>query len=209
MARKGLCVWFFSSLTFMSLVHLIDAVSALVFNTQVHLPQLYPFIGEELQTIAPTTYLWASGVATLVFWGLTCGIAFDNPVEKFLNLLLSDVKRQSAEETRLVTDKSEVLDAMCETMESSGETIDCIRDMMCNIRADVKQIQPLSESIEKMKGELGHLKKEVETLEKTGIFPFVCSTCGRHLSPDFRLCPYCGEKTSLFPEKAASLQAYR
>ncbi len=96
LAKKGLCVWLFSSLTFISLVHLTEATSVLFFNSQTHLLQLYPFIGEKLQSISPTTYFLASAASTLVFWGITCAVAFDSPVEQFLNRILSDAKKQSA-----------------------------------------------------------------------------------------------------------------
>ena len=58
----------------------------------MRLLQLYPLIGQKLQTITPAVYLLVSAAATLTFWGITCGIMFDNPVEAFLNKILSDAK---------------------------------------------------------------------------------------------------------------------
>jgi rubrerythrin len=209
LAKKGLCVWLFSSLTFISVLHLSEAVSVLVFNNQIRLLQLYPFINEKLQTIAPITYLWVSAAAALVFWGITCAIAFDNPVEKFLNTILSDAKKQSALETQLVEDKAEVLDAMYETIESSNDTLAHVRDMMYNVRTEVKEIQPLTESVEKIKSELSNLKKEIKRHEERVKFPNVCPTCGKPLLPEFKLCPFCGENTNMFPEKILAVKEYR
>jgi hypothetical protein len=67
---------------------------------------IYPFINEKLQAITPITYFWVSAAATFILWGITCAIAFANPVETFLNKILSDAKRQGAVETQLLEDKS-------------------------------------------------------------------------------------------------------
>lgn len=208
MVKKGLCVWLFSSLTFISLVHLTEAMSVLFFNNQAHLIQLYPLIGGLLQAISPATYFLASAVSTLVFWGITCGVAFDSPVEQFLNKILSDAKKQSNVEAQMVADKSEVLDAMYETIEASNETLSHVVDIVCNVRTEVKGIQPLTLAVENIKVELGNLKKEVKRIEEKGRLPLLCAACGKPLSPEFKLCPFCGESTKLSDEIAA-VRAYR
>jgi DNA repair exonuclease SbcCD ATPase subunit len=209
LSKKGLCVWLFSSLTFISVIHLSEAVSVLIFNNQIRLLQLYPVINEKLQNVSPATYFWVSAVASVVFWAITCVVAFDNPVEKFLNTILSDARKQGAVETQLVEEKSEVLDAMYETIESSNETLAHVRDMMYNVRTETKEIQPLAESVEKIKSELNSLKREVKRLEEKAQFPNLCPACGKPLLPEFKLCPFCGESTGLRPEKILSVQEYR
>lgn len=208
LGRKGLCVWLFSSLTFISLIHLTEAVSVLFFNNQTHLLQLYPFIGEKLQAISPTIYFLSSAVSTLVFWGITCAVAFESPVEQFLNNILSDARKQSTVESQAVADKSEVLDAIYETVESSNETLSRVMDIVCNVRTEVKGIQPLSLTVENIKTELGSLKKEVRRIEEKGKLPFLCATCGKPLSPEFRLCPFCGESLRL-PAEIIAAKAFR
>jgi hypothetical protein len=208
LAKKGLCVWLFSSLTFISLIHLAEAISVLFFNNQPHLLQSYPFIGAKLQTLPPITYLLASALSTLVFWGITCGAAFDSPVEQFLNKILSDAKKQSTHEAQMVADKSEVLDAMYETIEAGNETLSHVVDIVCNVRTEVKGIQPMTLTVENIKTELGNLKKEVNRIEEKGKLPLLCATCGKPLSPEFRLCPFCGKNLKLRDEFAA-VEAYR
>jgi len=202
-------VWFFSSLTFISVIHLSEAVSVLVFDNQIRLLQLYPFINEKLRDVEPATYLWVCAVASVVFWGITCAVAFDNPVEKFLNTILSDARKQGAVETQLVEEKSEVLDAMYETIESSNETLAHVRDMVYNVRTETKEIQPLVESVEKIKSELNGLKREVKRLEEKVKFPSLCPACGKPLLPEFKLCPFCGESTRLLPEEILSVEEYK
>jgi len=209
LAKKGISIWLFSSLTFIALLHLAEAISVLVFNNEIRLLKLYPFINEKLQAITPIKYFWVSAAATFVLWGITCAIAFANPVETFLNKILSDAKTQGTVEAQLLGEKSEILDSMNETIESNNEILAQVRDLIYNVRTEVKEIRPLKESVEKMKTELNNLKKEVKKLEERVNFPNLCPTCGKPLLPEFKICPYCGENIKLLPEEVVSLESYR
>lgn len=197
MAKKGLSVWIFSSLTFLSTAHLVEAIYVLISGSQIKLLGLYPFIGDKLNNVAPVTYLWVSGLASLIFWGITCAIAFENPMEEFLNKVLSDAKKQSAVETQMVQDRSEILDAMYEKIESNRETISNIKDLICNVRTEVREIQPLSTTVGAIRLELSDLAREIGKLEKKMNDSYICLACGKPLLPEFKLCPYCGEDARL------------
>lgn len=93
MVKKAVLVWIFSSLTIVASAHLVEAMSVLLFNGEIRLLSLYPFIGEKLQTLTPLAYFWISLFSAFTLWGLTCAIAFENPVETFLNKILSDAKK--------------------------------------------------------------------------------------------------------------------
>lgn len=205
MAKKGIYVWLFSFLTFIALIHLIESIFVLVFNKQIMLLQLYPFVNEKLQAITPTMYFIGSAMATFVLWGITCAIAFENPVEVFLNKILSDAKKQSAVETQILEEKSEVLDAMNETVEINNNLLAQVKDVIYNIRAEVKEIQPLREDVKKIKTELNRLKREIKEFEKGMRNLNKCPTCGRPLLPEFKICPYCGENIKLL-EKVIPLR---
>jgi rRNA maturation endonuclease Nob1 len=209
LAKKGLFVWLFSTLTFISLVHLADAVSAFVFGNEINLLKLYPFINEKLQTITPMAYILATAILTLAFWGITCAVAFENPVETFLNKILSDAKKQGAVETQLLESKSELLDAMNETVEMNNAMLAQVKDIIYNIRTEVKEIQPLKENMEKTKLELSNLKKEIKKLEEKINFPIVCVNCGKPLLPEFKICPYCGESLKPIQEKIFAVKDCR
>jgi rRNA maturation endonuclease Nob1 len=209
LTKKGISIWLFSSLTFIALLHLAEAISVLVFNNEIRLLQLYPLINEKLQSITPITYFWISATSTFILWGITCAIAFENPVEAFLNKILSDAKKQSAVETQLLEDKSEVLDAMYETVEADNKILAQVKDLMCNVRTDVKEIQPLKDGMDKMKTELNNLRKEIKKIEEKIQFPNLCPACGKPLMPEFKICPYCGENIKLLPENIVSVKEYR
>ena len=197
MRKKGIAIWLFTTLTFIALIHLIDAAAALLFNNPIQLLQLYPFINQQLQQISTDIYLYISGASTAILWGITCLIAFDNPVEAFLNKVLSDAKTQTATEAQILESKSEIFDLMYETVESDSETLAQVKDLMRNVRAEVKDIQPIKETIEKTRIELKSVKKQMTTLEEKLLFTIICPACGKLLRPDFKLCPYCGENIQL------------
>jgi len=206
--KKGIAIWLFSTLTFTVLLHLIDAVAAVLFNNQSQLLQLYPFINQQLQQIPTNVYLYISAASTVILWGITCLIAFDNPVEAFLNKVLLDAKKQTATETQILESKSEIFDLMYETIESDSETLAYVKDLMRNVRAEVKDIQPLKTVIEKTRTELCSLKKHIKTLEEKLLFTIICPACGKLLRPDFKLCPYCGESVTL-KEKMIVIKNYK
>ena len=206
MRKKGIAIWLFSTLTFISLMHLIDAAAAVIFNNQIQLLQLYPFINQ--QQISTDIYLYISGASTAILWAITCLIAFDNPVETFLNKVLSDAKQQTATEAQVLESKSELFDLMYETVESDSETLAQVKDLMRNMRVEVKDIQPIKETIEKTRIELVSLKKQMEMLEEKMLFTIICPACGKLLRPDFKLCPYCGESITL-QEKMIVVKDYK
>ena len=197
MRRKGIAIWLFSTVTVISLIHLIDAASALLSNTPTQLLQLYPFINQQLQQIPIDIYLYVTAASTVTLWAITCLVAFDNPVEAFLNKILSDVKNQSTTEAQIIESRSEVFDLMYETIEADSETLAQVKDLMRNVRVEVKDIQPMKETMEKTKTELTSLKRQLKTLEEKLLFNIVCPACGKMLRADFGLCPYCGESVTL------------
>lgn len=206
MRKKGIAIWLFTTLTFVSLLHLIEAAAALFFNNPTHLLQLYPFINQ--MQIPMDIYLYITIVSTAIMWAITCLIACDNPVEAFLNKILSDAKKQTTSEAQVLESKSEIFDLMYETVEADSETLGQVKDLMRNMRAEVRDIPPIKESIEKTRIELGSLKKQMRSLEEKMLFTILCPACGKLVRPDFKLCPYCGESITL-QEKMVVVKDYK
>jgi rubrerythrin len=201
-------IWLFSTLTFIALIHLIDAATAILFNNPPRLLQIYPGISNQLQQIPTNIYLLAATASTITFWAATCLTAFDNPLEAFLNKIIADAKQQSTIEAQILESKSELFDLMYETIESDSQILAQVKDLMRNIRAEVKDIQPIKETIEKTRAELSNLKKEIKILEEHTLFTLACTSCGMLLRPDFKLCPYCGESLTL-EEKMIMVKEYK
>jgi rubrerythrin len=153
-------------------------------------------------------YLYITIVTTAILWAITCLIACDNPVEAFLNKILSDAKQQTATEAQVLESKSELFDLMYETVESDSETLAQVKDLMRNMRTEVKDIQPIKETIEKTRIELISLKKQMKMLEEKMLFTILCPACGKLVRPDFKLCPYCGESITL-QEKMIVVKDYK
>ncbi|MGD8566116.1 MAG: hypothetical protein PVF96_07185 [Candidatus Bathyarchaeota archaeon] len=209
MSKKGISVWLFSTLTFAALLHLIDSVQILLLSGQSRLFQVYPVIGEKLQTLSPVAYFWITVIITFIFWGITCNIAFENPVEVFLNKILSDAKQQTALETQIMDQKGELLDTMNETVEMNHTLLAKITDMTQNVRTEVKEIQPLRETMVKLKTELSGLRVKVTKIEKNANLQSNCPTCGKPILAEFKVCPYCGENIKLLSKQPIGLKNYR
>ncbi len=203
MQKKGLIIWIFSTLTVITLIHLIDAVNALFFSNQIQLLSLYPIVNVILSQISPQVYLFLTASTTVILWGLTCIIAFDNPVETFLNKILSDAKQQTVNEEQIIENKGELFDLMYETMESDSETLSQVKDLIRNVRTEVRDIAPMKESVEKTKNDLNKIRTQLITLEEKVLFPMLCPSCKHPIRTDFKLCPYCGISTEL-PEVTIS-----
>jgi hypothetical protein len=185
-------IWILSTLTFASLIHTIDAAVAFLSTGQPQLPKMYPFIGEYLTQIPTDFYLYGSIAFTMATWGLTCLIAFNSPLEAFLNRTLTDMQMQTERDEQVLEDKSDFFDSMYESMEESRRELGQTYDLVRNLRVEVKDIQKMKETFEKIRTELSGLKKEIRILEEKMIFPLLCKTCRKPLRADFRLCPYCG-----------------
>jgi rRNA maturation endonuclease Nob1 len=78
-----------------------------------------------------------------------------------------------------------------------------------NIRAEIKEIQPLKEVLEKIKTELNALKRELKNVEVKLQYPNICLACGKPVLPEFNICPYCGETLKPMREQVVPLEKYR
>ena len=126
MAKRGITVWIFSTLSFIAGIHTLEAASALFFQKEIVLLKLYPIINE--LDISPLLYFVASSLLTLTFWGITCISAVESPIERFLNKILSDAKKQCEMESELVEDNRGILDMISETLTENSRLLAQIRE---------------------------------------------------------------------------------
>jgi hypothetical protein len=135
MRKKCITIWILTTFTFIALIHLVEAITVTMLNNPIRLTQLYPFVGELLKSLSPATYLYVSALSTVILWGITCLVAFHNPVEAYLC-------KRNATEAQL-QEKGELLDRMFETMESDHEMLAQLRDIVCKVQTEVKELQPI------------------------------------------------------------------
>ena len=133
MRKKCIAIWTLTSLTFIFLIHFIEAITVIVLNSPIRLPQVYPIIGETLAAMSPIAYFYLSAAVTALVWGITCLIAFNNPVEAYLN-------KHKANEAEF-QENSDLIDRMCETVELDHHTLSQLKDLLRNVQAEVKEIQ--------------------------------------------------------------------
>lgn len=190
--KKGLFIWILSTLTVITLIHLIDSVNAFLFNNSTQLLQIYPLLNTYLTQMSAQIYFYLSAATSAILWGITCIVAFDNPVELFLNKILSDAKQQSLDEAKVMDGKGELFDLMYETMESDSETLSHVKDLIRNVRNEVREITPIKVSMEKTRRDLSKITKQLITLEEKVLYPLLCHSCSHPVRADFKLCPYCG-----------------
>lgn len=203
MGKRGVTVWIFSSLSFLAAIHALEASLALFFNTEIVLLKLYPFFNT--LTTSSINYFLASTALTIAFWGITCKVAVETPVERFLDTMLSDAKKQSEIECETVDDNRSVLDMMCETITENNKVLAQTRDITYNVRSELVNLRTLPAETEKLSTEIEELKKELKKLKENFKKPNLCPSCGNIVLPRFKVCPYCGENLHLTPEKVVKM----
>lgn len=164
MIGKSGKLWVLSILTGIAFIHLLDAVSALIFGSPIQLIRYYPFLDQIGILVSPSTYFWSSVFSTIVLWGLTCRTLCQNPLDMVLNTILADTANENALESDLINEKATLINLMNETVLVNNTLLGKIKDLSSNIRAEVKDIRPLKERLKNIDHELIELKNELHFL---------------------------------------------
>lgn len=192
MLGKGVAVWVFGSLTFLAVLHVLEAFFALTMNGSIILLRMYPF-SSMLGTIDVVAYLWVSLVVASVLWGATCIIALRSPLDTWLNMIIKDAQLKKEEEASFVSAKENVLDMMNESLITNAVELNNVKDLLFNVRSEVIDLRGLQDAVVGVRSDLVSLKVSLRKLESDLARNIVCPACGRGVQPDFRICPYCGE----------------
>jgi hypothetical protein len=173
--RKAIVVWIFGFLTFLAVLHTFDAVLGLTVGNTNLLLYLYPFknlLGE----VNIITYFWASLVSAFLLFGITCAVALHNPIETLINKTLAEVEMEENPNDQTLDSRESILEMISDTLTSNSTVL-----------------QSVKEDINAVRFEMSNLKVRLEKLEKTITKLMKCPSCGKDISPDFKLCPFCGE----------------
>ena len=189
--KKAIAIWIFGFLTFLSVLFTIDAFLSLTFGGKSSLLELYPFnaIKRIFGNIDTATYFWISLTLAFAFFGFTCLIASQDPLSAILNKILSEaakIEESQADESNLELGVG-VLEMINHTLTSNSMTLHMVKEGLNNVK----------DSINSVKMDLTRLTPRLEKLERMEIDVIKsrrCPSCGKDLLPEFKLCPYCGEK---------------
>jgi len=162
-------------LTFLAVLHTFDAVLGLVVGNTNLLLKLYPF-KNLLGDVDVVTYFWASLISSFILFGITCAVAFHNPIEALINKTLAEVESEENPSDHTLESKASVLEMISDTLTSNSVVLQSVKDDVNAVRYDMSNL----------KTRLDKLEKDLTKLMK-------CPSCGKDISPDFKLCPFCGE----------------
>ena len=199
MVKRGTSVCIFGTLSFIAGIHVFEAFIALFFDKETVLLKLYPFISS--LNIESLNYLIASLTVTSVLLAVTFRLAFSNPLDNYLNMILSDANKMNEAECELVTDNRSVLDMMCESITYISEVLGQTKDLTYNVRSELANLRPMPEKTERLSAEITEVKKQILKLKQNFKKPNSCPSCGNPVLARFKICPYCGESLLLSPEQ--------
>lgn len=176
--RKAIIVWIFGFLTFMAVLHTFDAFLGLTVGNTNSLLRLYPF-KSLLDNMDTATYFWGSLSSAFILFGVICAVAFHNPIEALINKTLAEVELEENPGDRTLESKTGALEMISDTLTSNSVVLQSVKDDMNVVRYDVSNL----------KTRLDKLEKDLTKLTKL----MRCPSCGKDISLDFKLCPFCGE----------------
>ena len=173
--RKAIVVWVLGFLTFLAVLHTFDAVLGLTVGNTNLLLKLYPF-KNLLDGVDAATYFWVSLTSTFILFGITCAVAFHNPIEALINKTLAEVELEENPSDQTLESKASVLEMISDTLTSNSVVLHSVKDDVNVVRFEMSNLKTI----------LDKLEKDLPKLMK-------CPSCGKDISPDFKLCPFCGE----------------
>jgi len=156
-------------------LHTSFAALGLILGNTDLLQKLYPF-RNLFGDIDFATYFLASLVFTFILSGITCAVAFHNPIEALINKTLAEVELEENPSDHALESKASVLEMISDTLTSNSVVLQSVKDDVNAVRYDMSNL----------KTRLDRLEKDLTKLMK-------CPSCGKDISPDFKLCPFCGE----------------
>ena len=199
MVKRGTTVCILGTLTFIACIHVLEAFTALFFNKEIILLNLYPLVSS--LNIQSLNYLIISITVTSILMAMTFRLAFSNPLDCFIDKILSDANSVNEAECEMVTDNRSILDMMCESITHISQVLAQTKDITYNVRSELTNLRSIPETTQSLSEEIKEVKKELVKLKKSFKKPNTCPSCGNTVLARFKICPYCGETLQLSPEK--------
>lgn len=191
--KKSLVVWIFGCLTFFAGLHTFDAVLSLASNSNSTgaLVQLYPFydkISEIVEKLDAVTYFWLSLISTLAFMGVTCSVAFYDPILAYVKKVVSETKIDDTQADQRLDSELTALSMINESLTTHGILLNNVKSELGTLKDGVNALKI---DMTRLRSKIGGLETDLAKLRK-------CPACGKNVLPQFKFCPHCGEKLSLY-----------
>jgi len=197
--KKGIGVWVFGFLTFLMALHTFDAYLSSTSGQTSRLLELYS-LGHALADIDGLVYFWCSLGLAFVFLGVTSLIACHNPIMTLYNKILADIEFAEGEIDKATETETSLLDMINHSLTSNSidlhavkKGLKSLKDSQNGLRVGIAGLtRKLSEFEAGLEVGFQKLEADLESGRK-------CPSCGKDVLPQFKLCPYCGEKLPLAP----------
>jgi len=190
--KKSLAVWIFGCLTFFAGLHTFDAVLSLASsNSTGSLLRLYPFydkISAVVGKLDAITYFWLSLISTLSFMGITCSIAFYDPILSYVKKVLAETKVDDAQADPRIDSELSMLAMINESLTTQGIMLNNVKNELNILKDGIKAIKI---DVTRLRSKMEGLETDIAKLRK-------CPACGENVLPQFKFCPHCGEELSLY-----------
>jgi hypothetical protein len=201
---KSIAVWITGFLTFLAVLHTLEAFFALTQGGKITLLWMYPF-SSWFGTVDVLTYFWGSLAAAFVLWGATCVIALRSPLDMLLSRILKDAQAENEEEVSIVSAKGNFLEIMNDSLVNNTVELGNVKDLLFSVRGEVMNLSSLRDVVGSLRSDVANLRTSLRKLETNLTKIMVCPACGKDVQPDFCVCPYCGE--NLLTEKVHLAEA--
>jgi len=187
--RKDLAVWISGYLTFLSILFTFDAF--FFFGSPNSLLNIYPvhtIVNGIFGDINAPTYIWLTSISTFILFGITAIFVMDDPFTALLRKMASEAQSEGNQ--------------MDTSFESSLNTLEMINHSLTNHDISLNEVKDvlgnLKGNIEAMNIGMTRLTEKLASMNRETTIRMECASCGNKILPEFRLCPYCGKKLSIY-----------
>ena len=92
---------------------------------------------------------------------MTFRLAFSNPLDCFIEKILSDANSVNEAECEMVTDNRSILDMMCESITHISQVLAQTKDITFNVRSELTNLRSIPETTQFLSEEIKEVKKNL------------------------------------------------
>ncbi len=174
-------------MTFLGALHTFDAALLYTLKGENSLLTLNPFYGlvcSIFGEVSPAPYFWASIGFTFILFGISCAVAFHDPIATFINKVISDAKLEENPADSRLESGVDAFEMISDSVTSNGVLLTKLN----------KQSESVGSTVNALRVELMTLGAKLGKLDTSLNLTQRCPSCGKAILPEYKMCPYCGEK---------------